>query len=355
MTAPLTFGFFFNVVTVAGRDDAEAYEAILEQFDLSERLGFYDAWVAEHHFMPSFINSDALAAAAFLLGRSRRMRVGTAVMLAPLHHPVQVAERAAILDQLSGGRLDLGFGRASSIPDFKVFGAEPDAFRDEPVRTIEAVRRALTERTVAGVPLNPQPRSTPHPPLFIGSTSEAALRYGAEHGIPSMFYWSMSTEARIRHVEQIRLASGEGNQVTPDKHVHAVTCFVADDPERAREAIVGELLSDLVEEYAQVRGSEETLLRWKHLESLEDPKDFQAWREKSARNGHIGTPDQLVNSLSTMIEATGARRLVLFMHIHPDRRLTLESMQRFATEVAPRLQERFSGEPAPSERVSSKR
>src|SRR5262249_52270379 len=100
----VSFGLFLNCGAQVGRSDGEVFELVLEEARLAERLGYHDVWVTEHHFIPFGINPSALTLAAFLLGQTSRLRVGTAVTLAPLYHPLQLAEQAALLDQCSGGR-----------------------------------------------------------------------------------------------------------------------------------------------------------------------------------------------------------------------------------------------------------
>jgi alkanesulfonate monooxygenase SsuD/methylene tetrahydromethanopterin reductase-like flavin-dependent oxidoreductase (luciferase family) len=101
---------------------------------VAEAAGFDDVWVTEHHFVPFGVNPSALTFAAYLLGSTSTVRVGTAVTVLPLHSPVHVAEQAALLDHLSGGRFDLGVGRAQPVVDYEVIG-----------RGVEYWRRGLPE------------------------------------------------------------------------------------------------------------------------------------------------------------------------------------------------------------------
>lgn len=110
-----TFGLFINTGAQTGRTHADVFALALAQAELAESLGYHDVWVTEHHFIPFGINANALTLAGFLLGRTNRLRVGTAVTLAPLYHPLQLAEQVAILDQVSGGRLDFGIGRGGYL------------------------------------------------------------------------------------------------------------------------------------------------------------------------------------------------------------------------------------------------
>lgn len=87
------FGLFLNAGAQLGTSHKEVFALTLAQADLAERLGYRDVWVSEHHFIPFGINANALTLAGYLLGRTKNLRVGTAVTLAPLYHPMSSLRR----------------------------------------------------------------------------------------------------------------------------------------------------------------------------------------------------------------------------------------------------------------------
>ena len=89
----------------------DLYEIHTQQVILAEELGFHSAWIAEHHFTRYGLGSAPLVIAANIMARTSKIRIGTAVLVPPLHHPVRLAEEISVLDVLSGGRVDVGFGR----------------------------------------------------------------------------------------------------------------------------------------------------------------------------------------------------------------------------------------------------
>lgn len=103
----------------------EVIDRTLALWEQADRLGYGTAWLVEHHLMPEFSHSTApdlvLAAAS---QRTERLRLGLGVVPLPYHHPLRVAQRVGMLDQLSGGRLDLGIGRGFSPREYATFGAE---------------------------------------------------------------------------------------------------------------------------------------------------------------------------------------------------------------------------------------
>lgn len=108
------------------QDPARLYGFTLEMCEEAERLGADSIWVSEHHMFDDGYLPQPLTMAAAIAARTRRVRIGTAVVVAPLHHPVHLAEQAAVVDLVSGGRLDLGIGAGYSRPEFDRFGAEID-------------------------------------------------------------------------------------------------------------------------------------------------------------------------------------------------------------------------------------
>ena len=121
--APMvSFGAFISLTDAAGQTHRDVLTAAIDSARLAEDLGCDAAWINEHHFMGFSVCPDSLTMAGYLLGATRKLRVGTAVSLIPFQHPVTIAERTAMLDNLSGGRFDLGLGRGGYPLDCLVFG-----------------------------------------------------------------------------------------------------------------------------------------------------------------------------------------------------------------------------------------
>ncbi len=182
-----------SVPAHSGRDEQQVYADTLEELVLADRLGFGAAWLVEHHLMPEYSHSSApdlfLAAAA---QRTRHLRLGLAVVPLPYHHPVQVAERAATLDLLSGGRLELGLGRGFDPAEQRLFGVAPAAARSMMLESIDILRRlfagdAVSFRgehyTLEGVRLLPRPVQRPHPPLWLAAVSPESYDQAAALGL----------------------------------------------------------------------------------------------------------------------------------------------------------------------------
>jgi alkanesulfonate monooxygenase SsuD/methylene tetrahydromethanopterin reductase-like flavin-dependent oxidoreductase (luciferase family) len=168
------------------------YARAMERIGIMDSSGCYDAvWLAEHHFntysvCPSVHIMGMLAAA-----RTQRLRIGTAVSLAPMYHPLRLAEEVALLDVLSGGRVNWGAGRGNDPTEFSVFGLDRETSYARFRENLEIVLRAWTEERVSydgeffqvdGVEVLPKPLQQPHPPVWVAASSGGAIAWAGEQG-----------------------------------------------------------------------------------------------------------------------------------------------------------------------------
>ncbi|WP_328648804.1 LLM class flavin-dependent oxidoreductase [Amycolatopsis sp. NBC_00348] len=166
----------------------------IEQAVLADELGYGCWWQVEHHGAGEFSLSSApeLMLAA-LSQRTSRIRLGHSAVLAPgrFNHPIRVAERAATLDHLSGGRVELGLTR-STIPEWRLFGIEPDDARAQTQEAFEMVPRMWTSERfshesdayrVDDVAIGPKPLQRPHPPLWQAAASASSFEEAGRRGV----------------------------------------------------------------------------------------------------------------------------------------------------------------------------
>ena len=185
------------------RTSGQFFGELLEQAEAAEQLGFDSFWVAEHHFHEyGAIPSPAvwLAAAA---QRTRRIRLGSAVVVLPFRNPLQVAEDYAMVDVLSGGRLNLGVGSGYLRHEFEGFGVRVEDKRERFDEALDVVLRAWTgERfsydgrfhTVRDVRLNVVPVQRPRPPVWIAVLRNEAAPHVGKRGFPMMMIPYATTE-----------------------------------------------------------------------------------------------------------------------------------------------------------------
>lgn len=121
-------GTFVLAAQFPGQGQQEALHRAVRTAEAAEEAGLDSVWLAEHHFVPYGVCPSAVTLAALLLGRTRRLRVGTAVSVLPSAHPVALGEQAALLHVASGGRFTLGVGRGGPWVDLEVFGSGLPAY-----------------------------------------------------------------------------------------------------------------------------------------------------------------------------------------------------------------------------------
>lgn len=187
----MQFDLFFEVSLPShrGLSEARAYADTLATIELADSLGYRCAWLVEHHFMRGYSHASKpellLAAAA---ARTRRIRLGHAVIPLPLHHPVHVAERVATLDILSAGRLEVGIGRGFSPREYAVFGAQMEASRELTDESLEILRASFKRQPVTfhgrhfhleALDILPHVVQEPHPPLWTAAVSPDTYAWAA--------------------------------------------------------------------------------------------------------------------------------------------------------------------------------
>lgn len=205
----MKFGLFYEISVPRPWDresERTAYENNIEQIKLADELGFQTVWVVEHHFFEEFSHSSAPDLFLTAVARETsqiRLGHGIAVCVPEVNSAVRLAERAATLDLLSGGRLEFGTGRATSWLELAGFGANPDETKrswDEFVRTIPKMwtnERFGYDGQYVKLPRRavlPKPYQRPHPPLWVAAGSAGTEIDAAERGLGALFLSFMGYE-----------------------------------------------------------------------------------------------------------------------------------------------------------------
>jgi alkanesulfonate monooxygenase SsuD/methylene tetrahydromethanopterin reductase-like flavin-dependent oxidoreductase (luciferase family) len=190
----MRFGVFFQASESPGQTHAERYAEMFARIALAESLGFDVAWLAEIHFGGAFsLLSNPLMAVPVIAERTRRIRIGTAVTLLPLHHPLACAEQAATADLLSGGRLEFGVGRGSIPTQFHGFGIPVADNRARFDEALDIIRLAWTRERftyrgafhqVENIAVVPKPTQHPHPPIRVGVHTAESFAHIGDRGLP---------------------------------------------------------------------------------------------------------------------------------------------------------------------------
>jgi alkanesulfonate monooxygenase SsuD/methylene tetrahydromethanopterin reductase-like flavin-dependent oxidoreductase (luciferase family) len=191
-TSPaLSFGIFDHL-DHAGGSVREQYNDRLEIAAACEEAGFRAYHVAEHHGTPHGLAASPNLFLSAVAQRTRKLRLGPLVMLLNLYHPLRAFEEICMLDQLSGGRLDLGIGRGAVPLELSFFGVSPAEAQDRYSEAAEIVLKAMETNTltysgrhfsISDVPITLSPIQKPYPPLWYGTTRPETARWAAENSI----------------------------------------------------------------------------------------------------------------------------------------------------------------------------
>ena len=325
------------------------YSDLTEQATAGEELGFKAIWLAEHHFTRYGLGASSLIIASNIAARTERIRLGTAVLIPPLHHPVRLAEDTATLDVLSDGRLDVGFGRGAASSEYANFGidhAESQARYRETIEMVEALwmNRDYTfegeYHTVKHINLVPTPLQNPHPPVYVAATRSAeSLDFVASTGRRLIVGVVLNTDDAVDLMQRFLQQSKQaGHDVSPADVPFFRYFYVAETEEQAhreaREALNWTLdLNTWRREFSV--GSEVYQPMAEYLNRrTELPPSYEYLAENRA---FIGSPDQCAAKIQALHDA-GVRYFGCnFAFGGLDQEKQLKSMELFAKEVMPRF------------------
>jgi alkanesulfonate monooxygenase SsuD/methylene tetrahydromethanopterin reductase-like flavin-dependent oxidoreductase (luciferase family) len=303
----------------------------------AEALGLHASFLVEHHFTGWNQVSATLMLLTCLAMRTTRLRLGTAVMTLPWHNPVLLAEQAATLDLVSGGRLDFGVGKGYRHNEFAGFNIPPEEAEPRFEESIEVMTKAFVSRTrfshrgkfwqFDDIVVEPPPSQQPHPPFWIAAASEASIRRAAQRGFNLILDQYASPDElgrRIALYRAERLASGKG--FDPMQVTVARQLYVAKDKAEAEAALqrAAEYTKRTVD-VSRVPGSK----TGSHVLS------YAATPGATEANALYDTPDNICEKLEAHRKA-GVEYILLTMHGGK------EQLRRFAREVMPN----FADKPA---------
>ncbi|MFG3441656.1 LLM class flavin-dependent oxidoreductase [Nonomuraea sp. NPDC047897] len=354
----MRIGIFLVAAQFPARESGRVLADAVELVVAAEEAGFDDAWIAEHHFMSYGVCPSATTFAAVAAGRTTRIGLGTAVSVLSTRHPVALAEQAAMLHHLSGGRFTLGVGRGGPWVDLEVFGTGLERFERGFEESLDVLVRALSgARVSAGgeffrfreVPIVPAATMRP----VVACTSEATLTLAARRGLPMLLGMHVDDRekaAAVAAYERVREERGTagraGGQADPAhggapggavehvehvEHVAAAVGFVADSTRQA--------VAELTE--AMPRWLEPGLAGYLPVDGRPRPaRDVGAYVDFLTRVHPVGSAARCVETILATAEATGLRHLILMVEGGGDHRRTLENIRRLGAEVLPAVRGR---------------
>ncbi len=378
-TAGVRFAAFTTVAASAGEATRTAglLDNLRQQTILAEELGFEAIWLGEHHFGPYGVGDvpNPILLGADLATRTSTIRIGQMANIAPWWHPIRLAEDLAILDNMTQGRIDVGFGRGGWPYEGPQFHPHADPRKDSENRelfaeTVEIVRDIWTseyfshdgtnyrfpaEDTVFSHPLyppnpawqdgervtklrvTPSPYQQPHPPMWMTVSTDRSVATAAELGLKAC-YWqppALRIRQRMELYAQVRSErEGRPFAVGEDQAVMRST-YVASSMEQARRDAEAGIMSSFAFN-DPFRGRQV----FTNPDEVLDPGVKLDWDFLEPRTLLVGSPEQVVEKIHELQEVCNLDYLLIeFSHMGMPLRKSLRNLETFATKVMPHITE----------------
>ncbi len=348
----MKFDLFYQLPCADSQDAARRYRELIDEAVEADRLGFNTIWLAEVHFAPHFsIMPAPMMLLSAIAERTTRLRLGMAVNLVPLHHPVRLAEEAAMLDVLSNGRLEFGAGRGAFPLNYRGYGVDIDTSRELFVEGLDFVRQAWTQPklnftgkhfNVSNVAVIPHPLQKPLPPMRLAANSPDTFSFAGEQGYPIFAGGPVNPIPVLGERLEIykRAAQQAGRPAPEDWLAAALMVFVGRDRAAVRKTIEPSLLN-----YFRSVGE---IIEPHMLGPAVARADFDRFRERLLRTdygvvdstmGIFGEPAYCINRITELRERFNFTRLVNWFEVGglSGHREVMDSMRLFAEKVMPRL------------------
>jgi alkanesulfonate monooxygenase SsuD/methylene tetrahydromethanopterin reductase-like flavin-dependent oxidoreductase (luciferase family) len=329
----MQFGLFCSPKADAPGFAPETGQGFRDYIELNveaEALGYHASFSVEHHFSGWNQVSATLMVLMALAMRTKTLRVGTAVMVLPWHNPVLLAEQAATLDSLSGGRFDFGIGKGYRHSEFKGFQIKPEEAEARFEESLEVITRAFTTRErfshkgqfwhFEDVVVEPPPAQTPHPPFWVAAGNPQSIARAAQRGFNLILDQYASPETlgeRIAIYRREREAKGLG--FDPMQVTAARQLYIAKDEADKQEA--------LKRQAAYTKRTIDVSRR----PDAKGGSHVLAYADKAGateENALYGTPDEIAAMLETL-RANNVEYILLTLSGGR------EQLRRFAREIMP--------------------
>jgi alkanesulfonate monooxygenase SsuD/methylene tetrahydromethanopterin reductase-like flavin-dependent oxidoreductase (luciferase family) len=346
------FGIFHEFSRSPGQTDAEAFAQSFAQVDAAERWGLDVVWLAELHFLPErSVVSAPLIVATAIAARTRRLKVGIAVQVLPLCHPLRLAEEVATLDHISGGRLIFGVGRSGFPRTYEAYGVPYAESRERFAEVLEVLQRSWRQErfsfegdfyTFRNITLVPRPLQTPYPPLRIAATSPDTYPAIGAMGLPIFVAVRLGTIEELgpniaAYREAYRAAghAGEGQvYLRVPIYVGETEAAARDEPEASIMQFY-RTLGQQIEDSATRAGARAIEQRAERGQALQTVTYDAALRDKVI----VGTPKAVAARLQDLKAKLGLDGVLAELNcgglIADDK--VMRSLQLLCEEVAPRF------------------
>ena len=338
----MKFGVFYQMPCAEHQQPAARYRDTIAQVQLADELGFDSAWLAELHFNPRFsVMSAPLMVAAAMAQTTSRIKIGTAVHLMPLHQPIRLAEEAATLDVLSGGRSIFGIGRGAIPTHFQGYGIDQEQARDRFLEGLEMVLGLWTQDEFSyrgqyyqadGISVAPRPLQQPYPPVYVAANSLDTFGIVGQLGhnilvAPTIVTTQGAVDGLALYRRELADNGHDEQRLAVNVTVHVNVAESEGEARDGFEDTINNYLGTLRNMGGSGRGSA-------RAHSL----DHQLVQDEFAA---VGTPEQVSEKLQLFQARYGPQGFICWFNtggMLPHEKVA-NSMRLFADEVMPRFQD----------------
>ncbi len=327
----MKFGMFGGARSVPGVEDGyyEGYNAYIAAVVEAEALGFYSNFIVEHHFSGMGQVSASLNLLSYLAAKTKTIRLGTAVVVLPWHNPILIAEQAATVDLLSGGRFDFGVGKGYRYNEFEGFCIPIEESTERFEEAVAVIRKAWTTEgrfshhgarwNYENIVVEPAPTQKPHPPLWLAAGRPESLQYAAREGYNLFLDQFQTFEVMLERLRIFKAAMVEADrEFDPLGVAVARGLLIAKTAEEREAAIAARMKS---QELMNAFGMSADKSRKSSMVS--DPD----LRKAAVEGTLIGTPAEIIERLK-WLEGEGVGYVLLSSR-------GTDGLRIFAEEVMP--------------------
>lgn len=342
----MKFGLFGSAQAKRGQgpdvDSAKGYRDYLEYNVEAEALGFHSAFAVEHHFTGFGQVSATINLLTYLAAQTTTLRLGTAVMVLPWHNPVLLAEQAATLDLLSGGRLDFGVGKGYRYNEFEGFGIPMEEAGERFEEALDVLTRAWTSDdpwshsgkywNFSNVIVEPPTIQKPHPPFWMGAGSPNSIEAVAERGFNLLLDQFAPVDVTLERMATFRAAvEKRGRKFDADEVGVARGLYVAKDAADRDAAI---------ERRMAARARVDNLAQRPDGGNKASIMSYDDTTETAMEAALFGTVDEIAEKIGRLRDG-GVRYLLL-----SDGGSGIEGLRRFSAEIIPAFADSDTAEAA---------
>ena len=363
----MQIGMFYQIQVPkpwTAQTESDRYWEMLEQVSFAEEMGLESVWLADHQFRTEWSHSSAPDVTLGAISqRTSRMRLGIAVVVPPVQHPLQIAARVATLDILSKGRVDLGVGRSGYPYQMAAFGADLKDATGMVDEALEIIPKAWTEGEFSydgrhfKIPpreVHPKPIQQPHPPIWLGCSQEETFAKAGQLGLSCLAMAGGGPDRLGSLISIYREAAKDPSPVGKLVHNRVSASTVAFCAETRREAV--ERGAELIDWYRHQQSLRDVKV-WQEQDASQVPDDYQWHYQRStaadspkrddisskeqieAGRYCIGDPDDCIRYLEEYV-ATGVDEIMPLFQVGPiTHQEVMTTLRLFGKYIVPHFKE----------------